>query len=51
MVKQAREMVRKGDLGEIRKVNVHYLQGWMATAVENGDNKQASWRVDPKNLV
>ncbi len=48
MVKQAREMVRKGDLGEIRKVNVHYLQGWMATAVEDGDNKQASWRVDPK---
>ena len=48
MVKQAREMVAKGDLGEIRKVNVHYLQGWMATDVENTENKQASWRVDPK---
>lgn len=48
MVKQAREMISKGDLGEIRKVNVHYLQGWMATDVENTENKQASWRVDPQ---
>lgn len=48
MVKQARAMVEKGDLGEIRKVNVHYLQGWMTTDVENSENKQASWRVDPK---
>src|SRR5690606_14681216 len=30
-----------------RKVQVQYLQGWMATAVEDADNKQAAWRVDP----
>lgn len=47
MVKQARDMVAKGDLGAIRKVQVQYLQGWMATAVEKTENKQASWRVDP----
>ena len=47
MVKQAREMVARGELGDIRKVNIHYLQGWLATSVENTDNKQASWRVDP----
>ncbi|NER14417.1 Gfo/Idh/MocA family oxidoreductase [Leptobacterium flavescens] len=48
MVKQARAMVAKGDLGDIRKVQVQYLQGWMATAVEKTGQKQASWRVDPK---
>lgn len=48
MVKQAREMIANGELGKIRKVQVQYLQGWMATAVENTDNKQASWRVDPE---
>ncbi|MFI8377656.1 Gfo/Idh/MocA family protein [Leeuwenhoekiella sp. NPDC079379] len=48
MVKQARLMVENGDLGELRKVVVHYLQGWMSTAVEETENKQASWRVDPK---
>lgn len=47
MVKQAKAMVAHGDLGKIRKVQVHYLQGWLATAVENEGNKQASWRVDP----
>ncbi|MGB5942323.1 MAG: Gfo/Idh/MocA family oxidoreductase [Leeuwenhoekiella sp.] len=47
MVKQAREMIKRGDLGKIRKVNVQYLQGWLATSVEKTNNKQASWRVDP----
>lgn len=48
MVKQARAMVEKGDLGSIRKIQVQYLQGWLATAVENTGHKQAAWRVDPK---
>lgn len=48
MVKQARAMVDKGDLGAIRKIQVQYLQGWLATAVEQTGHKQALWRVDPK---
>lgn len=47
MVRQAREMVRTGQLGEIRKVIVEYNQGWLATQLEAGDHKQADWRVDP----
>jgi predicted dehydrogenase len=47
MVRQAREMVRSGQLGEIRKVIVEYNQGWLATQLENTDHKQADWRVDP----
>ncbi len=48
MVKQAKAMIGKGDLGTIRKINVQYLQGWLSTAVEKTDHKQAAWRVDPK---
>jgi predicted dehydrogenase len=48
-VKQVREMIRKGDIGEIRFVNAEYLQDWLATAVEKEGNKQAIWRLDPKN--
>lgn len=48
MVKQAREMVSKGKLGDIRKVVVEYPQGWLSNFVESGDNKQAAWRTDPK---
>jgi len=48
MVKQARELVRKGKLGDIRKVLVEYPQGWLATQLEADGQKQASWRTDPK---
>jgi len=47
MVKRARELVLGGELGEVRKVMVEYLQGWLATPLENTDNRQAVWRSDP----
>jgi predicted dehydrogenase len=47
-VKHARELVRKGEIGEIRYVNAEYPQEWLATPAEKGDNKQAKWRTDPK---
>lgn len=48
MVKQARHMVAEGALGTLRKVVVQYPQGWLSTAIEQSDQKQASWRTDPK---
>ncbi|GGR19512.1 Gfo/Idh/MocA family protein [Deinococcus ruber] len=47
MVRQAREMVRSGQLGDVRKVVVQYHQGWLATQLEREGNKQAGWRTDP----
>lgn len=48
MIKQARAMIRAGELGAIRKVLVEYPQGWLSTPLEDSDQKQASWRTDPK---
>ncbi|MEM6630571.1 MAG: Gfo/Idh/MocA family oxidoreductase [Bacteroidota bacterium] len=48
MVKHARDMVRNGDLGKIRKIVVEYPQGWLSTFLEASDQKQAAWRTDPK---
>lgn len=48
MVKQARELVRRGELGAIRKVVVEYPQGWLSTLLEKTGQKQAGWRTDPK---
>ena len=48
MVKQARAMVKKGIIGDIRKVVVEYPQGWLTTRVEATGQKQADWRTDPK---
>lgn len=47
MVREAREIVRRGDLGAVRKVVVDYSQGWLAQPLERGDHKQAGWRADP----
>ena len=48
MVKQAREMVRAGEFGKIRKVYVEYPQGWLSKLTEREGNAQAAWRTDPK---
>jgi predicted dehydrogenase len=47
MVKQARHMVRSGELVEILKIVVEYPQGWLLTALEEEGQTQASWRTDP----
>jgi predicted dehydrogenase len=47
MVKEAREYVKNGKLGTIRKIFVTYPQGWLSTLLEGADNKQADWRTDP----
>lgn len=47
-VKEARERVRRGDFGKIRKIFVEYPQGWLSSKLEDAGNAQASWRTDPK---
>lgn len=47
MVRQAREMVRAGELGEIRVVQAEYVQDWLSTKLEETGQKQAGWRTDP----
>lgn len=48
MVKQARELVQAGDLGEIRVIQGEYPQEWLSRPVEKEGNKQATWRTDPE---
>ncbi|MBC2837386.1 Gfo/Idh/MocA family protein [Paragemmobacter straminiformis] len=47
MIRQAAEMVRNGELGEIRLVQVEYAQDWLAEPIEQSGQKQADWRTDP----
>ncbi|HUE96397.1 MAG TPA: Gfo/Idh/MocA family oxidoreductase, partial [Longimicrobiaceae bacterium] len=47
MVRHAREMVRAGELGEIRLVQVEYPQDWLTDRLEESGQKQADWRTDP----
>ena len=47
MVKEARELVRNGDLGKILKVVAEYPQGWLIQPIDAEGQKQAAWRTDP----
>lgn len=48
MVRQMREMVARGKLGDIRLVQAEYVQDWLTEKVEATGQKQAEWRTDPK---
>ena len=47
LVRQAREMILGGELGEIQAVRAEYIQGWLRTRLESEGQKQAAWRTDP----
>ena len=48
LVRQAREMIQSGELGEINAIRSSYIQGWLRTRLESDEHKQAAWRTDPK---
>ncbi len=47
LVIEARERIAAGDIGEIRRVSVNYLQDWLSREEDTTASKQASWRSDP----
>ena len=46
MIQQARQMIRHGDLGEIRIINMSFAFGGYNTKIEE-TNAAAKWRFDP----
>lgn len=47
MIRQARAMVARGDLGQLRIVQGEYVQDWLSEDIESSGQKQAAWRTDP----
>ena len=47
LVRQAREMILGGELGDIQATRAEYIQGWLRTRLESEGQKQAAWRTDP----
>ena len=48
LVRQAREMILGGELGDIQAIRSNYIQGWLRTRLESDEQKQAAWRTDPQ---
>jgi hypothetical protein len=49
MIRQAREMVEQGVLGEIRVVQAEYPQDWLTTDIESSGQKQAACATTPSS--
>ena len=47
MVRQAREMIAAGEIGDIRVVHASYIQDWLTQPIDADGQKQAEWRTDP----
>lgn len=47
MVKQAKDMLKRNELGVIRKIYIEYPQGWLSQPIEKEGSAQALWRTDP----
>lgn len=47
LMRQARQLVAQGVLGEVRVVQAEYAQDWLSQSIENEGQKQAEWRTDP----
>lgn len=47
MIKEARQLVREGRLGRVRRIQVEYIQGWLSTPLEQTGQRQAVWRTNP----
>lgn len=47
LVRQVRQMIREGELGEICAIRVSYIQGWLRARLESGESAGSIWRTDP----
>jgi predicted dehydrogenase len=48
MVRQMRQMIKDGVLGDIHKVDVQYYQGWINSVIHDKEERKKVWRLDPK---
>ncbi|MEZ6068465.1 MAG: Gfo/Idh/MocA family oxidoreductase [Planctomycetaceae bacterium] len=47
LIRQVREMIQAGELGEINAIRSSYIQGWLRSKLEDEGQKQSAWRTDP----
>ncbi len=48
MIRQMREMIKEGVLGNIQKVDAQYYQGWINPIIHNTEMRKSTWRLDPE---
>lgn len=48
MIRQMREMILNGELGNIQKVDAQYYQGWINPIIHDKDKRSSTWRLIPE---
>ncbi|WP_034043016.1 Gfo/Idh/MocA family protein [Wocania ichthyoenteri] len=48
MVRQMREMIKDGELGNIQKVDAQYYQGWINPVIHDKEKRANTWRLNPE---
>jgi predicted dehydrogenase len=48
MIRQMRSMIKKGDIGEIQKIDAQYYQGWINPVIHNPESRKKVWRLQPE---
>ena len=47
MVRQMKQMIAQGAIGEVQKVDLQYYQGWINPFMHQPDLRKTVWRLDP----
>ncbi|WP_346883104.1 Gfo/Idh/MocA family oxidoreductase [uncultured Algibacter sp.] len=48
MIRQMREMIKNGALGNIQKVDAQYYQGWINPIIHDKSKRSSTWRLNPE---
>jgi len=48
MIRQFKEMVASGVIGEIQKIDAQYYQGWINPIIHDKEKRSSTWRLDPE---
>lgn len=48
MVRQMKEMIANGVIGEVQKIDVQYYQGWINPIIHDAEKRANTWRLQPE---
>ena len=48
MVREMKELIANGVIGDIHKVDLQYYQGWINPVIHDKEKRNKVWRLDPK---
>ncbi|MBX2828051.1 MAG: Gfo/Idh/MocA family oxidoreductase [Flavobacteriaceae bacterium] len=48
MVRQMKQMIADGVIGDIQKVDAQYYQGWINPIIHDKEKRKTTWRLDPE---